>query len=393
MKRTLGAINAELIITLLATATLLGALVYIFPTSALPSPGGKYGVGLKFVELEDGSRLEPFLEGGEKRRMIADIWYPSLQTQGRRRSELLKNPTLYINSLANNYNLPAIIFQYIRAVKTNSYIEANPVDFEGGAPVVLLSPGTPALAALYFSFAEYLASRGYVVVGVEHPYGAAVVEFADGYKAFFSEERILEIADVETFQEGVRFGMKLMDEDLSFLIGELTRLNGEDDLLKGLLDMTKLGLFGHSGGGGAVHFTAMNDDRVKALVSFDPALFIFTEEEISKGARLPTLIIETEEWKEREESGNISEFVANSTAQIYHLMVSGATHADFAMLHHLSPLAHWLGFSGTFMPNGGEEYLFRTIDSFFRYVLEGNPKAEFLNNLLSRRDVRLLSGN
>ncbi|WP_369204330.1 hypothetical protein [Streptomyces sp. PU-14G] len=47
-------------------------------------------------------------------------------------------------------------------------------------PSVLLSPGSGEYRAGLTAVAEELASRGYVVAGVDHPGDAAAVEFPDG---------------------------------------------------------------------------------------------------------------------------------------------------------------------------------------------------------------------
>src|SRR5215213_11145711 len=47
-------------------------------------------------------------------------------------------------------------------------------------PLVLLSPGSGIMPAVYTALAEELASHGFIVVGVNHTYNASVTVFADG---------------------------------------------------------------------------------------------------------------------------------------------------------------------------------------------------------------------
>ncbi|HNS35277.1 MAG TPA: hypothetical protein PKI70_04145, partial [Mesotoga sp.] len=170
MSRTRGTIDIALIIGAIAI-TAIGILAYLFPTTKVPDPGGKYEVGLKIIELSDETRLDPFSDAKMSRRLIIDIWYPSDDTSGSRRSPWFRNHSVFVNSLAENYDLPPILFQHLRAVKTNSFLDAVPSADARNLPAVILSPGTPAIVPLYFAFAEYLASRGIVVIGIEHPYG------------------------------------------------------------------------------------------------------------------------------------------------------------------------------------------------------------------------------
>jgi len=391
MSRTRGTIDIALIIGAIAI-TAIGILAYLFPTTKVPDPGGKYEVGLKIIELSDETRLDPFSDVKMSRRLIIDIWYPSDDTSGSRRSPWFRNHSVFVNSLADNYDLPPVLFQFLRPVKTNSFINAVPSESAKNLPVVILSPGTPAIVPLYFSFAEYLASRGIVVIGIEHPYGASVVEFSDGTQFHFDRDRVMELPGAETFEEGVRLSMKLMAEDLSFVIDKLIELNKSNHVLAGVFDTERVIAFGHSGGGGAAHFASINDPRIKALLSFDPALFVMSDAEINRGIDIPSLIMETDEWKYREESGRISDMIEASPVPPFHIRIPEAKHPDFAMLDRLSPLAHYLGFTGDFMKDGGEGYLYRAIYSFIEYVFGNQSREELCSALLQREDVRVFEG-
>lgn len=391
MSRTRGTIDIALIIGAIAI-TAIGILAYLFPTTKVPDPGGEYEVGLKIIELSDETRLDPFSDVKMSRRLIIDIWYPSDDTSGSRRSPWFRSHSVFVNSLADNYDLPPVLFQFLRSVKTNSFINAVPSESAKNLPVVILSPGTPAIVPLYFSFAEYLASRGIVVIGIEHPYGASVVEFSDGTQFHFNRDRVMELPGAETFEEGVRLSMKLMAEDLSFVIDKLIELNKSNHVLAGVFDTERVIAFGHSGGGGAAHFASINDPRIKALLSFDPALFVMSDAEINRGIDIPSLIMETDEWKYREESGRISDMIEASPVPPFHIRIPEAKHPDFAMLDRLSPLAHYLGFTGDFMKDGGEGYLYRAIYSFIEYVFGNQSREELCSALLQREDVRVFEG-
>ncbi|MBN2253927.1 MAG: hypothetical protein JW701_09525 [Kosmotogaceae bacterium] len=391
MRRTRGIVDIGLIVGVLSIMV-LGILSYLFPTTRIPNPGGEYEVGLQVIELNDETRFDPFSDVEMTRRLVIDIWYPADETEGKRRSPWFRNHRLFVNSLADNYDLPPVLFQFLRSVKTNSFTNAVPSESAKNLPVVILSPGTPAIVPLYFSFAEYMASRGFVVIGVEHPYAAAVVEFSDGTQFHFDRERVMDLPGVETFEEGVRLSMQLIAEDLSFVIDWLARVNQSDHELAGIFDTSRMVTFGHSGGGGAVHFASINDPRIKALVSFDPALFVMSDAEINRGIEIPSLIMETDEWKYREESGRISDMIEASPVPPFHIRIPEAKHPDFAMLDRLSPLAHYLGFTGDFMKDGGEGYLYRAIYSFIEYVFGNQSREELCSALLQREDVRVFEG-
>ncbi len=47
-------------------------------------------------------------------------------------------------------------------------------------PVVLFSPGLGNSRFLYSAMAQSIASYGNIVIAIDHPYGANVVEYSDG---------------------------------------------------------------------------------------------------------------------------------------------------------------------------------------------------------------------
>jgi hypothetical protein len=142
-----------------------------------------------------------------------------------------------------------------------------------------------------------------------------------------------------------------------------------------------------------VHFLSLFEKRIDALISFDPALFVMTDDELKVGMNIPALIMETGNWLEREEAGNLHLLTNSGEVKPYLLKLPNANHPDFAMLDHLSPLAHYLGFTGTFMTSGGEEYLYKSINSFLEYAFGERSEKEFLETLLSRNDVKLFIGD
>ena len=68
----------------------------------------------------------------------------------------------------------------LESVKLAATVDATPLARRGGWPVVLFSPGFGVERELYAGLVEDLASHGYVVVSIDHPHDAGVVEFPDG---------------------------------------------------------------------------------------------------------------------------------------------------------------------------------------------------------------------
>ena len=105
---------------------------------------------------------------------MAQFWYPTAAT-GPPAAYLCPAVARFIAK--NNGVAPALL----QGVKLNATANAAPLQRRGGWPVVLFSPGFGVERGLYASLTEDLASHGYVVVAIDHPGDAEIVEFPDGH--------------------------------------------------------------------------------------------------------------------------------------------------------------------------------------------------------------------
>jgi hypothetical protein len=64
-------------------------------------------------------------------------------------------------------------------------------------PVLVFSPGFAGTRLIYGAFARSLASLGYIVITVDHPYEAYIVEFPDGTVAYPSSDEEVTILQLE----------------------------------------------------------------------------------------------------------------------------------------------------------------------------------------------------
>jgi dienelactone hydrolase len=138
--------------------------------------------------------------------------------------------------------------------------------------------GASAEVANYTTLAEDLASHGYIVVGFDAPYRTGVVVFPDGRVMTRTPEnnpeRCLELAGPGQ----ARCVGKLLTAwtaDIGFALDRLERLNGFDATGKftGRLDMTRVGVFGHSFGGATAAQFCHDDSRCKVGIDLDGAPF------------------------------------------------------------------------------------------------------------------------
>jgi predicted dienelactone hydrolase len=178
-----------------------------------------------------------------------------------------------------------------------------PVAGSAKYPVVLFRPGFGALTLQYATLAEDLASRGYFVVGIDAPYTAGVVAFADGRVITRSPK-----GSPPTSGPRSNFD-RLVDiwaADSSFVLTRLTSLDrDESSAFHGKLDLAAVGALGHSFGGAAsAEFCAL-DRRCKAAIDLDGLLF---GKAVADGVPKPIMFLMTDHSGESGDPRGMADF-------------------------------------------------------------------------------------
>ena len=204
------------------------------------------------MELTDRARREPE-QAKQPRSLVIQLWYPTAAT-GRPAAYL--SPAVARFIAKSNGVAPALL----QGVTLDATADAAPLKRHGGWPVVLFSPGFGVERGLYAGLTEDLASHGYVVVAIDHPHDAAIVEFPDGHVVIPGSQMDIQRAHT------VRVA------DTRFVLTELARL-ARSGVFAGRLDLGRIGMFGHSLGGAAAASTMLVDRRVRAGADLDGLLF------------------------------------------------------------------------------------------------------------------------
>ncbi|GAB2444866.1 hypothetical protein GCM10027262_64470 [Nocardia tengchongensis] len=140
----------------------------------------------------------------------------------------------------------------------------------GKFPILLNSPGLDDTAGLNTAQAEDLASHGYIVVAINHTHESFAVQFPDGrversVVPMDSPLNVLADVLVPTRVADARFVLdQLVAAGHSTHAGPALPQHLADDL-----DLTKVGMFGHSLGGATTAQTMHDDSRVAAGVNLD----------------------------------------------------------------------------------------------------------------------------
>lgn len=177
--RLLGALP---LIVLVGSSVLL---VQIMPVVSLPAPTGPYGVGTFDFSITDPSRIERYAPE-RNRELYVEVWYPAQKVS----LENYSVRTLFQELYEGDFNRHSFIFGYLEHVDTHSYIQAPVAESgEGAFPVLLFNH------ALNFGFTsqnlllmENLASHGYVIFSIAHPYQTAKVNLSEAGTIFGTNE-------------------------------------------------------------------------------------------------------------------------------------------------------------------------------------------------------------
>ena len=149
---------------------LLSSLAAAQVQPSFPKPSGPFDVGRLEVDVTDASREEGFTDDRtDRRRLLVSLDYPAAVPAGGKHAA---------------YGTPELtavwpFFNEERRVWLSPGYAGVPVA-DGRFPVLVFSPGVGNLTLYYSSLLYEIASRGFVVAAIWHPYSTEVVAFPDG---------------------------------------------------------------------------------------------------------------------------------------------------------------------------------------------------------------------
>lgn len=364
-------------------AVLLTSLPLLaFPIPQIPSPSGAYPVGSATFHFVDHQREESYgaVPGGQRQIMV-QLWYPrNADTRGAPMPYYLQSEIVY-PALAATLDLPPFLLSHLRYVRIPVLENAPLSEAEVDYPLLIFSHGWSGTRVQNTFQMIELASHGFVVAALDHPFGAAVTVYPDGRIAYVNPQALPEGVSEEQYERAARQIGDTWAADIRFLIDQLEALNdgAAGGSFTGRLDLNRLGVFGHSTGGGAAVLACAHDARCKAGLVMDAWLQPVADEVITAGVEQPFLFMNSEAWSGGENSQRLAQLIGNSTGPAYGLQIRGSGHFDFSDLPLFSPLATALGLKG---PIDGRRVIaiinHYSVD-FFDQQLKGNPSQLLLS--------------
>ncbi|MCR8658711.1 alpha/beta hydrolase family protein [Paenibacillus endoradicis] len=280
----------------------------VFPQYQSPKVTGEYEVTTATYTYTDKNRIEEFINTGENRHVNVEFWYP-------------KNA---------DDTYPLLVFSHgaygIRSSNASTYTE--------------------------------LASHGYVVVSIDHPYHSFYTASEDGKTSIINTEFYQEVSNankdgIYTIEQAyVLFQkwMKLRTDDMNFVIDMiLNNSKSDNDPIYQLINTDKIGVFGHSMGGAASVWLGRERDDIDAVVNIDGPMFselIYDKETndlVVKGNTYSTPLLNLYSDDVWIQLDNSSTYAANKAAdktfsEVYTVHFQGAKHLSLTDLPLFSPI-------------------------------------------------------
>jgi predicted dienelactone hydrolase len=247
------------------------------PIIQLPAPTGSHRVGRMSFYAVDSTRSEKMKDDpNDRRELVFHVWYPTDDSAGVLASYIEVWPQDTIFQRTYRFNIDAL-----PRVRAHALAKAGVSSAAPRYPVILFSHGLGTVSRLYTSFLENLASHGYIVIGVDHPYFGSAFRLPDGRTVGTRSSPADRQRDVIT-----------QAEDLSFVVTVLEGLQDSRPAtrLAGRLDLRSLGVFGHSRGGFASPHACRIDRRFKACVNLDG--YSMTPAVMDSGIVQPFMLVE-----------------------------------------------------------------------------------------------------
>lgn len=345
--------KAVLIVAGVILAMILTVIIVIprilFPSYEEPVVTGNLTVKTELFTWVDESRTESYADTGEKRALTVKFWYP---------------------------------------------------EEEGEYPLVVFSHGAFGVIDSNHSTCMELASNGYVVASIGHPYHAMFVEDVNGNTTIVDMEFMQQVyADNggEYTQESEKQKYELTQEwmelrvaDENFVLDTVLNLaeNGNEEPFT-MVDTERIGLFGHSmGGASSVALGRIRDDidavidlegtMMGEYVGFENGYEIYNEEPYP----IPVLEFNSQAVrddidaleKEHPEWEYVNDYLGRNAIDYREIVIQDAGHLNFTDLPMVSPfLASLLGV-GEADAKACIEQINQEILHFFDYYLKGEAR-------------------
>jgi pimeloyl-ACP methyl ester carboxylesterase len=241
--------------------------------------------------------------------------------------------------LAGAGAIPEFFPGHLNHIYTNSYKEIPIIKSDQLMPVVIFSHGITGTRHLHQAMYEFLVSRGFIVVALDHSFDANLTIFPDGHLADYRSDITghPDSANVRTMQMNTRVA------DISFILDQLDKIQSGkiESQINAKIDLERIAVGGHSYGGSTATVVSQQDDRIKACFVLDSWISPIPQETIDDGIHIPFLFMGRPTWDGSDYPGNypkLDSLMAHSSNPKYRLIIKGTKHLDYSDIPLFSPI-------------------------------------------------------
>ena len=361
------------------------AMLALFPMALpipeMPIPTGPFSVGTQTFVIVDDERLEAYglaepeegeeaPEPSEPRRFVVQAWYPASDVAGL--EPVVWNPDFDVvgPAMAERLGFPGFFLSHVGEIDSSSY--SAPPAVSGRLPVVIYSHGWTGFRTIALHQMESLASRGFIVLAADHTYGSVAEVFPNGDVVTY-DPRALPAEDEDGYEEAAEQLVETFAEDIVAIMNALEQgRGGPFSRLAAEPDFDRIGVFGHSTGGGAAVRACIEDERCQAVLGMDPWVAPIPDRVVARELSQPALFMRSDGWRGTPNDGRLRGLAERSPAESYWIGIEGAGHNDFVLAPVFSPVADRIGLKGPIPADRVIPIVDTYLTAFFQRYLSGD---------------------
>jgi predicted dienelactone hydrolase len=359
--RILGFISG---LFLIATSSFYSIMM---PIIELPAPSGAYKIGSTNYTVTDESRDETQTDyPNDKRELFVEVWYPANLEE---LEDIPDTKPLWQELYTGELDRVSFFVNYLKGIDTHTYPDVPPNLDNGPFSVILFSHGLQMFTSQSTLLMEHLASHGYIVVSIAHPYeslrvnlpnaGTVMPEFITSMEKFKEAMTWIEknsapifaakdsMDNIQNREERAQIMLRTIEnsemntvvseweKDTRFILNQLVSSSGLRLVFQNSIDTSRIGVMGMSIGGAVATEFSKADVRIKAGINIDGLQYGSRNNE---GLNVPFMMIYSKDGK-----GMNDFLMLNSKDDFYELTFANARHADFTDMNLIWPVMRIYG--------------------------------------------------
>ena len=370
--------------------------------SQLPAPTGPHPVGTATFPLTDARRGSNPNGSDSPRIIMVHAWYPATAASGAPAPYLRDQPAMAELRKLNPGLAGRLL---VEGVATHATVDAPVASITGGLPVLMFSHGYLALPSDYTALMEDLASHGYAIFSITHPYETAATSIGGGKFAFSFGARGLNdvtgtvigewddedsvsaavtgatdpaVAEstLREFLGRIPKSVEAVDrwaEDMRVTVDRVTALGakGSADRFAGKLDLAKVGAFGHSMGGITSAAYCARDSRCRAAINLDGSPQY--GDLIDRPGKSPFLMV----YATRPGRVGVSDLIYGRSDSAWRAVIEGTLHVNFGDFQYRQGAQRFNGSLGAISAERSTTIVHRLVREWFDKWLGGKRSPLF----------------